>query len=537
MRLGFAVAVTFCIAAVPVWGQESPLPELFSDSVDVRIVNVEVVVTDRKGNRIHGLQPDDFELLVDRQSVPIAYFTEVDEGYARTAAADGITNVQSLARDEQVGTNYLIFVDDLSAIRGRRNRVLSRLDQDLRLLNPADRAAIVAFDGKGVSRLTNWTNSRHQLRSALLEAQMRPAFGRRGSEATRRAVLAATATMQSVARGPGRNVMLLLADSWSAPSAVWEVLRSGLARPSIESLYSPLVHAANRVGYSLYPVDVAGFQHGSRSYWPPLPRVPGGYIAYVTGDSRGSTIYPPPWPSTQSVMAGSYEQRQHDVLRFLADETGGRAMLNAFRSKALSETVADTRSYYWLGFDAPQSRDDELHDIRVRLAGHGKLRVRSREHYLDMSKDTEVAMRLEASMLFGDAPGAEALDVRLGTPRKAGFRRISVPVEVVIPLDELGLLPMDGQWVNEFEFRISAVDKWDILSANLVRKVPVARSEAPASGETFVYRTDLRLRKREYRYVAAVYDPLTDRMLVSARGTVSPRAGQPRSITRPTNER
>lgn len=144
-----------------------------------------------------------------------------------------------------------------------------------------------------------------------------------------------------------------------------------------------------------------------------------------------------------------------------------------------------------------------------------------------MSKDTELDMRLEASMLFGSTPGTDTLDVRLGTPRKAGFRGISVPAEVVIPLDDLTLLFMEGRWVNQFEFWISAVDKWNILSKKLVRKVPVIRSEAPAPGETLVYEADLRLRKREYRYVAAVYDPLTDRMLVSARGVVSPGRDRP----------
>ena len=187
-RCGAAVAGALILALFPAGAQETSLPDLFSDVVDVRIVNVEVVVEDRKGNRIRGLEPDDFELLVDRQPVPIAYFTEVDEGYARTAAAEGIENVQSLAHDEPVGTNYLIFVDDLSAIRGRRNRVLSRLDQDLRLLNPADRAAIVAFDGSGVSRLTDWTNSRDQLRSALLACPDAPGVrppGRRSHQARR----------------------------------------------------------------------------------------------------------------------------------------------------------------------------------------------------------------------------------------------------------------------------------------------------------------------------------------------------------------
>ena len=80
MRLGSAAAVTFCIAAVPSWGQENPLPDLFSDVIDVRVVNVEVVVTDKKGNRIRDLDAADFELRVDGESVPIDYFTEVDEG-------------------------------------------------------------------------------------------------------------------------------------------------------------------------------------------------------------------------------------------------------------------------------------------------------------------------------------------------------------------------------------------------------------------------------------------------------------------------
>ena len=39
MRLGSAAAVTFCVATVPVWGQENPLPDLFSDVIDVRVVN------------------------------------------------------------------------------------------------------------------------------------------------------------------------------------------------------------------------------------------------------------------------------------------------------------------------------------------------------------------------------------------------------------------------------------------------------------------------------------------------------------------
>ena len=43
----------------------SQSPEPFGEVIDVRVVNVEVVVTDRDGNRVAGLQPGDFRLRVD----------------------------------------------------------------------------------------------------------------------------------------------------------------------------------------------------------------------------------------------------------------------------------------------------------------------------------------------------------------------------------------------------------------------------------------------------------------------------------------
>ena len=131
MRFHHATIAALLLAAVPATGQESPLPDLFSDVIDVRVVNVEVVVTDKKGNRIRGLQASDFEVHVDGAPVQIDYFTEVDDGLARTSSGDGVDNVPSVTPDEPVGTNYLIFIDELSAIRRDRDRVLDGLHADL----------------------------------------------------------------------------------------------------------------------------------------------------------------------------------------------------------------------------------------------------------------------------------------------------------------------------------------------------------------------------------------------------------------------
>lgn len=549
MRRGAAAAVTFCIAAVPVWGQAEDWPDLFSEVLDVRVVNVEVVVTDRRGNRIHGLEASDFELLVDREPIPISYFTEVDEGVARGSPEDDVASVPSVVADEPVGTSYLIFIDDLHAVRQHRDRVLNRLEQDLVLLNPADRVAVVAFDGSGVSRLTDWTNSRQEVSEALALARQRRAGGRArlpnwGAQENqvRKAVMAATATVRALAVAPGRKVALLLTDGWSQPARALTIIEAAPHWGDTESLYNPLVHAANQVGFSLYPIDLPGFRDmvacSSAPLWWGSPRTiastgDSGYRQRQAGadsrynDDRGWTLGTSspsvriPTPSLQGWCRG---ENGHEVLRFLARQTGGLAMLDASRDRAFGETAEDTRTYYWLGFEAPRDQNDKLHDIKVRLPGRRGLRVRTRKHYLDMSRSTEVTMLVEGALVFDDSPGKDVLDARFGTPRKAGFRKISVPVEVSIPLDDVQLLPMDGRWMNELEFLVTLIDERGDRSETPIDKIPIHGSRAPSPGDTFVYETDLVMRKRQHRYVAAVYDPVSGAIL-SASGDVGPATG------------
>ncbi len=215
------------------------------------------------------------------------------------------------------------------------------------------------------------------------------------------------------------------------------------------------------------------------------------------------------------------ERRFHNVLQFLAHETGGLPMINSFSKKALAETAEDTRSYYWLGFAPPRNEDDRLHDIEVRLPGHPDVRVRTREHYLDMSRATELGMLVEGALLLGGSPGAESLVVSFGEPRKAGFRRLDVPMKVTVRLDDVELLPVDGQWANDLEFRIRLMNKWGDQAAPPAAKVQVRIPNEPIPGDLYVFETDLTIRTREHRFVAAVYDPLTGDLL-STRGTVGP---------------
>lgn len=120
---------------------------LFGEIIDVRVINLEAVVTDKKGDRIHGLTADDFRLTVDGVEVPIGYFSEVLGGGAAPAGKNpsDAVSLPALAAGKPVGTSYLVFIDDFFTIGAQRDLVLKNLREEVGRLGPEDRMAIVAF--------------------------------------------------------------------------------------------------------------------------------------------------------------------------------------------------------------------------------------------------------------------------------------------------------------------------------------------------------------------------------------------------------
>ncbi|HEY6894642.1 MAG TPA: hypothetical protein VI258_10775, partial [Rhodanobacteraceae bacterium] len=64
-----------------------PLPKL-TETIDVRVINVDVVVTDKKGNPVTGLKQDDFELYENGVPKKITNFYEVEGSKPVTTAAN-----------------------------------------------------------------------------------------------------------------------------------------------------------------------------------------------------------------------------------------------------------------------------------------------------------------------------------------------------------------------------------------------------------------------------------------------------------------
>lgn len=539
------------LAAAPAGAQQPPAaPEapqsVFGEQIDVRVVNVEAVVTDRQGNRVQNLGPADFRLKVDGKVVPIEYFSEVRGGQAIAASgteaeAAPVPGLPSLAPGSPVGTSYLVFIDNVFSIGARRNEVLRTLKEDLARLGPEDRMAIVSYDGR-LQMLSNWSNSERDLSRAIDNAIHERSYGAqrlaelrmfetansltgeriepgpRASFAQRldidelgyvqrlagqveRAVHGAVSTLRGFAAPPGRKVMLLLSGGWPYSPADYAInnpnrpVLSTSDLPRGEEILRPLVDTANRLGYTIYPVDVPGIEAQATSAFSQRP-VAGGI---------------------------NLRERENEAsLQFVAEQTGGRPLLNSGRAKALETAASDTRSYYWLGFTPTWQGNDKRHDVKVELARPlPGFSVRSRESFLDLSRKAEVSMMVESAMLFGNAPGSSPMPVKLGAAAASGKRLMQVPLTLAIPVDSITFVPVGGKYVSELELRIAAQDEKGNQADMPVVPLTLSADQQPEAGGHVRYETTLTLRKLRHNLTIAIFDPLSGK-ITTAEADVAP---------------
>ena len=93
----FKMAAAAILIASTAMTQQPPAPALptFSETVEVRVLNLDVDVTDGKGNPITDLKREDFTLKIGGKVVPIDYFSTVNDGTIH--APDLASRVRSVA--------------------------------------------------------------------------------------------------------------------------------------------------------------------------------------------------------------------------------------------------------------------------------------------------------------------------------------------------------------------------------------------------------------------------------------------------------
>lgn len=521
------LAWTQAAEAQPPSGQsEEPAPDLFfGEEIDVRVVNLEVVVQDRSGNRVHGLEADDFRIFVDDLEVGVDYFTEILEN--RAVESRGGEAPPAIGEGDSVPTNYLLFVDDDHTHVTFRRPVVRGFTNQLANLGLRDQVAVVVQSRRRLQVLSPFTTDRRLTRAALAELERGRPFGgllrsprlidqsrfaqdpegglapgarfdedltsvaadlpfaamdlpSAASEARAESlardlefsVTAVSSTMRSLEVPEGRKVLLLLAGDW--PVGSFRLAGQGIGLRSDWSILDALIDTANVLGYTVYPVD--------QQRRPSLMR----------------------WQN----------------LRQIAEQTGGRAYVAGANLGALGRVSDDTSNYYWLGFVPEYRRDDRAHEVRVELRRPG-LRVRSRRGYVDLSRRAEADMETQGRLLFPDETrthGEPVLRVEIGEPEPTGpFRRkMLVPVTVQIPVGHFPVFPFEDRFLARLELRFAVVDRNGQQARMPVIPLSLAGRTQPAPDAVVPYDTVLTLRRRPHDLLVSVHDPVS-RQTVSVR--------------------
>ena len=530
-------------AIVPAGAEDS----VFGEAVDVRVVNLEVVVEER-GERVRGLTPDDFVLEVDGQVMPIQFFTEVADGTAVQSIAAADAGGAAPKSGEQVPTSYLVFIDEFFTEPVDRDRTVRGMIDELSLLQATDQMAVVAFDGQSVDMLADWSSNADALATTLQRAMDRPThglkwrleertyetnrlrrlreesrlyrpgqrintplrdslnplaaglsveerqFASRIEDATEHASRSAAAALRGFAQPEGRKVLILLSGGWPSEAARWVVPdldrrfeRNGLLQGN--RLLDPLTETANLLGYSIYAVDMPG-------------------IDAITVDAGTATVN-----ESNSIREVSRQREQEEEFGLieLAERTGGKALLDGARETAFSRVVDDTRTYYWLGFSPTWQENDSRHKVKVRVARKGP-KVRARSSFLDLSESTRISMLTESALLFRGAPDAYPLTATFGPSERRRFGKREVPLTVDIPVNEVTFLPTAEGFTSELELRVAVVDEHGNRAEIPVVPITYETERLPEGQEVATYETRVLLRKKEHNVVVSLYDRLSGKL-------------------------
>lgn len=544
-RLGRTLATTTLALVSSVWAQDEPPADSepsFVGSVEVSVVNVDVHVTDRDGNPVPNLTVDDFEILADGEPVEITNFYAVEDGrptHSVSATSTAEASPTEPLRDEpteppaEQRLHMIIFVDNFNLRPLERNRILPALRTFLLSELGDHDVVLLASYGRGLQVHHPFTSDRHELADAVLDlsetsgfrvprdTQRRDALQRiDGADSATAAltwarnyaeseyneiqttVAALRDFLDSLAGLPGRKALLHV--SSGVPMVPGQELYEAvdvkfpdsgafmeMSRYDASREFDRLAAQANSHRISFYTLDAGGLRPSSF-----------GGVEY-SGRNRGGS---------RGRVDSALEANLQSPLRYLADRTGGRAIVNLNDVlPPLRQVGAELQTYYSLGFRDRQAGDGRYHRIEVKV-DRPRVQVRHRDGYRSRSNDEQMIDRVRAALSYTVEDNPLGIEVQPGDEIRRSDGEYVVPVRIRIPLKHLALLPQpDGN--HEARLRLFAAVIDDRGRASGVEEVPIGfrlagEHVAAAQSESYLYTHRLLMREGRQKLALGVLDEI-----------------------------
>lgn len=317
-RRALALAVLTVLATAANPAQEKPGDETIK--VETRLVSVPVVVSDRNGRYIAGLTKRDFKLFQDGAEQTIEFFAATEEPIT-----------------------VALLIDTSHSTRPVLDDIKDSARAFLKLLKPADRAMVVAFD-YDTHILSPLTSDHKQLRKAIDDAEIPRHFGTTMRDAVIETVSGAFRDLV------GRKAIILLTDGKDVGSTINETF---------------LLYRMQETDTLVYSVM---FQTGA---------LQAGQLG------RGRGLFNDVIARRIQMGIGRPNERARTFLEHLSGMTAGRFIISSDGKlkKTFEDIVEELRLQYRLGYYPPEEDGiRKTHDVKVKVERPEAV-VRARSSY------------------------------------------------------------------------------------------------------------------------------------------------------------
>ncbi len=488
--------------------QERPQqPPVFRTATE--LVEIDVVVVDKDGQRVHGLTKDDFILKDRKKPQSIETFTEVQRSIERATELPRLppeTRMDVASNTSaKAGRLVVMVLDDLHTYRGRTDTVKGIARNIVNDLGPESAMSLIQVGGEHGVEVTD---DRSRLLGSIEKFKGRRPTRRPLDVCEPIAIPRDPETADASNLDPGCEIQELNANRglYRALEDAARILGSGDKRRKAFILISENVAK-----------DISGLFDGgeqianivNKSVWQPAPAfeyqllntmnaMRRGNVATYSIDPRGEITaqklmeecFPPPRgergigadPCTGDEASlrneaaeivgvvrsptnwNAWVRKAQQGLTIMSEETGGFAVVNTDDfTGGISQIIADLDNYYLLGFYPSDTTGKGYRPIDVEVKGRPDLTLRYRRGYQLEGAPAPAKPTSELNRLVGGALPKNDLPLRLQAipmppgPATGKHARVVIALELTVPTTSMKEVDSD-RLLDDIEYGMYAID-------------------------------------------------------------------------------